>query len=460
MSNLDSLPKDIEAEEAVIGGLLLEKKAYYDVSSILSPDDFYDEKHKIIYQSIQDLSSIDENIDIITVKDDVERKGKLNDIGGAFTLMQLSRKVVSTAHIQSHARIVKESSIKRQIIHISGKLYQDAKDLTKDTKELLTEAETNLFELTTNSIKKDYTSIREPLNEAFEEIESSASNPTGITGVESGLEDIDRITAGWQPSNLIIIAARPAMGKTALVVTMAKNLAIDRGIPIGFFSLEMSKVELVKRIISSICEISSDVVKNGQLSPFEWKNLDRSRSLIAESPFYIDDTANLSIFELKSKAYRMVREHGVKILFVDYLQLVTASNKSVREQEVAFISRQLKGLAKELDIPVIALSQLNRGVENREGINKRPQLSDLRESGAIEQDADIVAFLHRPEYYKIYQDEQGNDLRGIAELIFAKNRHGRVGDVRMRFIGKYTKFESINDRINSLDTLSEKDLPF
>ena len=256
------------------------------------------------------------------------------------------------------------------------------------------------------------------------------------------------MTSGWQNSDLIVIAARPAMGKTAFVLSMAKNIAVNFRNPVALFSLEMSNVQLVNRLISNVCEIPSEKIKSGQLAAYEWQQLDYKLKDLIDAPLYVDDTPSLSVFELRTKARRLVREHGVRIIIIDYLQLMNASGMAFgsRQEEVSTISRSLKGLAKELNIPIIALSQLNRGVESREGIEgKRPQLSDLRESGAIEQDADMVCFIHRPEYYKIFQDDHGNDLRGMAEIIIAKHRNGAVGDVLLRFKGEYTRFQNPDD---------------
>ena len=273
-------------------------------------------------------------------------------------------------------------------------------------------------------------------------------NRNDITGVPTGFMDLDRMTSGLQPGDLISVAGRPSMGKTAFVLSMAKNIAVNFRNPVALFSLEMSNVQLVNRLISNVCEIPSEKIKSGQLAAYEWQQLDYKLKDLLDAPLYVDDTPSLSVFELRTKARRLVREHGVRIIIIDYLQLMNASGMAFgsRQEEVSTISRSLKGLAKELNIPIIALSQLNRGVESREGLEgKRPQLSDLRESGAIEQDADMVCFIHRPEYYKIFQDDKGNDLRGMAEIIIAKHRNGAVGDVLLRFKGEYTRFQNPDD---------------
>ena len=309
------------------------------------------------------------------------------------------------------------------------------------------EAEGKLFEISQRNVKKDVTQINPVIKEALNILEIASNRKDGLSGLQSGFHDLDKMTSGWQNSDLVIIAARPAMGKTAFVLSMAKNMAINYNTPVAIFSLEMSNVQLVNRLIVNTCEITGEKIKSGQLAPYEWEQLMAKIKDLYDAPIYIDDTPSLSVFELRTKARRLVREHNIKMIIIDYLQLMNASgmNFGSREQEVSTISRSLKGLAKELNIPIIALSQLNRGVETRQGDGKRPQLADLRESGAIEQDADMVCFIHRPEYYKITEDEKGNSLIGLAEIIIAKHRNGAVGDVRLRFKGEYARFQNLND---------------
>ena len=313
------------------------------------------------------------------------------------------------------------------------------------------EAEGKLFEISQRNVKKDVTQIDPVIKEALDNLQIASNRKEGLSGLQTGFDDLDKMTSGWQPSDLIIIAARPAMGKTAFVLSMAKNMAMNYHTPVAVFSLEMSNVQLVNRLIVNTCEIEGEKIKSGQLKAFEWEQLMARIKDLYEIPLFIDDTPSLSVFELRTKARRLAREHGVKMLIIDYLQLMNASGMSFgsREQEVSTISRSLKGLAKELNIPIIALSQLNRSVESRQGDGKRPQLSDLRESGAIEQDADMVCFIHRPEYYKITEDEKGNDLRGLAEIIIAKHRNGAVGDVRLRFKGEFARFENNTNSFES-----------
>ena len=317
-----------------------------------------------------------------------------------------------------------------------------------DVDELMQKAEGELFQLSQNNMKQDYTQIDPVVKEAVAILQRAAQNSGGLTGIPTGYRGLDDMTSGWQPSDLVIIAGRPAMGKTSFALSIAKNVAVDYDVPIGFFSLEMNNVQLVNRLISNVCEISGKKILNGQLEQPEWERLDQKLRKLTGAPIYIDDTPGLSVFELRTKARRLVREKGVKLLMIDYLQLMNANGMKFgsRQEEVSTISRSLKGIAKELNIPVLALSQLSRNVENREGLEgKRPQLSDLRESGAIEQDADMVLFVHRPEYYHIYQDEKGNDLHGMAQIIIAKHRKGSVGDVLLNFRGEFTRFQDPQD---------------
>ena len=435
-------PQAPELEEAVLGALMIEKDAYSLVSEILRPESFYEHKHQLIYSAITDLAINQKPVDILTVKEQLNKRGELEEVGGPFYLAQLSSKVASSAHIEYHARIIAQKALARELITYTSNIQTKAFDETVDVDDLMQEAEGKLFEISQQNLKKDYTQIN------VEQIQKAAARTDGLSGLESGFHKLDKITSGWQNSDLIIIAARPAMGKTAFVLSMAKNIAVDFHNPVALFSLEMSNVQLVNRLISNVCEIPSEKIKSGQLADYEWQQLDYKLRDLLDAPLYVDDTPSLSVFELRTKARRLVREHGVKVIIIDYLQLMNASGMSYgnRQEEVSTISRSLKGLAKELNIPIIALSQLNRGVENREGEEgKRPQLSDLRESGAIEQDADMVCFIHRPEYYKIYTSADGTDLRGLAEIIIAKHRNGAVGDVRLRFIGQYTRFENVDD---------------
>ena len=441
-------PQAPELEEAVLGALMIEKDAYSLVSEILHPESFYEHRHQLIYAAITDLVINEKPVDILTVKNQLEKQGNLEAVGGPFYITQLSSKVASSAHIEYHARIIAQKHLARQLITFTSKVQTKAFDETIDVDDLMQEAEGNLFEISQKNLKKDYTQINPVINEAYEIIQKAASRQDGLSGLESGYHQLDKITSGWQNSDLIIIAARPAMGKTAFVLSMAKNIAVDFQQPVALFSLEMSNVQLVNRLIQNVCEIPGDKIRSGQLEPYEWQQLDYKLTELIDAPLYIDDTASLSVFELRTKARRLVREHGVKAIIIDYLQLMNASGMKFgsRQEEVSTISRSLKGLAKELNIPIIALSQLNRGVESREGAEgKRPQLSDLRESGAIEEDADIACFIHRPAYYNILEDERGNNLRGMTQIIIAKHRNGATGEILLRFKGEFAKFQNLDD---------------
>lgn len=438
-------PQAVELEQAVLGALMIEKDAYYQVSEILRPESFYDNRHKIIYEAIRRLNLEEKPVDILTVTEQLRSTNQLEEVGGPFYITQLSGMVASSAHIEYHARIIAQKATARALISYTSGIQTKAFDATTDIDELMQEAEGKLFELSQTNMKKDYTQIDPVIKEAYEMLQKAAARTDGMSGIPSGFHALDKMTSGWQNSDLVILAARPAMGKTAFALSMAKNIAVDQKVPVAVFSLEMANVQLVNRLIVNVCEIKGETLKSGQLKPFEWNQLDFRIKQLTGAPLYLDDTPSLSVFELRTKARRLVREHGVKIIMIDYLQLMNASGMGFgsRQEEVSTISRSLKGLAKELNIPILALSQLNRGVENREGGDKRPQLSDLRESGAIEQDADMVLFIHRPEYYKIYQDpETGRDLRGKAEIIVAKHRNGAVGNVLLSFRGEYARFQN------------------
>ena len=441
-------PQDKEIEDAVLGALMLERDAYAIVCDLLRPESFYDPGNQKIYAAINKLGVMQQPIDMLTVTQQLRADGALDDVGGPVRISELTSNVASAAHIEYHARIVAQKFLARRLISFCSEIEKKSFDESYDIDDLLQEAEGKLFEISQGNLKKDFTQIDPVINSAMEQIEAAGKRDSGLSGLQTGFHNLDKLTSGWQNSDLIIIAARPAMGKTAFVLSMAKNMAVDYNTPVAIFSLEMSNLQLVNRLISNVCEIEGEKIKSGRLSRQEWEQLNsRVRSLFS-APLYVDDSPSLSILELRTKARRLVKEHGVKIIIIDYLQLMNASGMSFgsRQEEVSTISRSLKGLAKELNIPIIALSQLNRGVENREGEEgKRPQLSDLRESGAIEQDADMVCFIHRPEYYKIYTSADGSDLRGMAEIIIAKHRNGAVGDVRLRFIGQYTRFQNPED---------------
>ena len=442
-------PQATEIERAVLGALMIDKDAYAVVCEMLTPESFYEPRNQKVYAAVRELSMHESPVDVWTVTEQLAKQGDLEDVGGPGYITELSSRVASSANVEYHARIIAQKSLARQLISFASVIETKAFDETVDVDELMQEAEGSLFELGQRNMKKDYTQIDPVIRNAIDIIQKAGANKDGLTGVSTGYHKLDDITSGWQPSDLVIIAGRPAMGKTSFALSMAKNIAAGLKVPMAFFSLEMSNVQLVNRLISNCCEIQGSKILNGQLRPDEWERLDKRLNNLLGAPLYVDDTPSLSVFELRTKARRLVREHGVKIIMIDYLQLMNASGMrfSSRQEEVSTISRSLKGLAKELDVPILALSQLNRGVEGREGLEgKRPQLSDLRESGAIEQDADMVLFVHRPEYYHIYQDENGNDLRGMAQIIIAKHRKGATGDVLLNFRGEFTRFENPEDR--------------
>lgn len=440
-------PQDRELERAVLGALLIEQEAFIQVSEILKPDYFYEHRHQIIYEAIQRLNFERNPVDILTVTHQLEATGMLEEAGGPYYLAELSQMMYSSAHAEYHARIIADKAMARKLITITSEIQAKAFDPTQPADELMQEAEGKLFELSQNNEKRDVVQIDSVINEAYDMLQKAAQRTDGMSGIPSGFHKLDKITAGWQASDLVILAARPAMGKTAFSLSMAKNMAVDQKVPVAFFSLEMSKVQLVNRLIVNVCEISGEKIRTGKLAPYEWEQLDSNIKRLYGAPLYIDDTPGLSVFELRTKARRLKAQHDIQIIMIDYLQLMNASGMSFgsRQEEVAIISKSLKGLAKELNIPILALSQLNRGVESREGDDKRPKLSDLRESGSIEQDADIVTFIHRPEYYHIYTDSQGRDLHGRAEIIIAKHRNGSVDDVLLNFKHQFARFENMDD---------------
>ena len=447
-------PQDVKIEQAVLGALMIEKDAYDRVAEVLEPESFYEKKHQLIFSAIRQLNVLEKPIDMLTVTEQLAHDGVLEEIGGPFYISQLTAQVVSSAHIEYHALLIAQKATARALITYTSDVQTKAFDPTTDVDELMQEAEAGLFKLSQKHLKQDYSLIGPIIAEAYELLRQAAAQKDGLSGVPSNYYELDRITAGWQSSDLIILAARPAMGKTAFALSMAKNIAIDQRIPMAFFSLEMSKVQLVNRLLSNVCEIEGSKIRNGQLLPYEWGQLDVKVAEIKDAPLIIDETPQLSVFELRTKARRLVKDHHIKMIMIDYLQLMNAQGMhfSSRQEEVSMISRSLKGLAKELNIPILALSQLNRNVTSRDpkdGEGQKPQLSDLRESGAIEQDADMVLFVHRPEYYHIYQDAHGNDLRGRAEIIIAKHRNGATGDVVLRFKKEYARFQNNDDEMSA-----------
>lgn len=441
-------PQATELEELVLGAIMIEPKAIEKVLDIIKVESFYKDEHQHIYQAFLDLHINDHPIDIFTVSEQLRKNDKLEKVGGNYYLSTLTGKVANSAHIEYHARIIAQKFLARQLINISSEMQTDAYDEKNDIEEVLQKAEAEIFKITQNNQQKDFTQINPVIEASYQRMRKVFANKGELTGVRSGFYDLDKITAGWQRSDLIIIAARPAMGKTAFVLSMAKNMAVDYKIPIALFCLEMDAIQLVNRLITNVTSIPANKIKTGDLDDMDWDIYDHKIKTLQDAPIFIDDSPGLSIFELRSKARRLVKEHNVQILIIDYLQLMNASGMRFqsREQEISLISRSLKVLARELNIPIIALSQLNRKVEERSNEGKRPQLSDLRESGAIEQDADMVCLIHRPEYYKMLQGPNGEDLRGIAEIIIAKHRNGETGNVNLRFKGEFTRFSNLSEQ--------------
>ncbi|MFK7900670.1 MAG: replicative DNA helicase [Cyclobacteriaceae bacterium] len=442
LSELGKLPPQaIEVEETVLGSLMIEKDALTTVIDILKPDSFYKDANQKIYNAILLLFSRSEPVDLITVTNQLKQDGELELVGGAFYVTQLTQRVNSAANIEYHARIVAQQAIKRQLISISAKIQTDAFEDSTDVFDLLDRTEQAIFEVSEANIRKNYADMRTTMMEALKELEERKNQGTGLTGIPSGFTALDRVTSGWQRSDMVIIAARPGMGKTAFVLSAIRNAAVQFKQACAIFSLEMSSVQLVNRLISAEAELESEKLRKGNLADHEWTQLHTKIAPLTEAPIFIDDTPALSILELRAKCRRLKAQHDIQLIVIDYLQLMSgdSTTKGNREQEIASISRSMKNIAKELNVPVLALSQLSRAVETRGG-DKKPQLSDLRESGSIEQDADQVMFLYRPEYYGLTEDEEGNPVTGVGEVIIAKNRHGSIENVRLRFIGKYTKF--------------------
>ncbi|HOB26684.1 MAG TPA: replicative DNA helicase [Bacteroidales bacterium] len=437
-------PSDLETEEVVLGALLIEPNALATVIDILQPEVFYKEAHQRIFAAILALYPIGEPIDVITVTNYLRKNGEIDFIGGPAYIAQLTDRVISAANIEYHARILIEKYIQRKLIEISNNIITEAYDATSDAFDILNEAENALFQINEQNLRRSFRSMPSVLQVVREQIETAYKNQGEYTGVVTGYYHLDQLTGGLQPSDLIIIAARPGMGKTAFALSMARNMAVEFGLPIAFFSLEMTAPQLVIRILSAQTQISSERIRKGELDDMEWMTLNEAMNKLSNVKLFLDDTPALSIFELRAKARRLKQAYDIQAVYIDYLQLMTAKidRNSNREQEIASISRALKALAKELNIPVIALSQLSRDVEKRSG-TKRPQLSDLRESGAIEQDADIVIGIYRPEYYMKEEQVDEDKLAAVknkAEIILLKHRNGPLGTVNLYFLNQFALF--------------------
>jgi replicative DNA helicase len=447
-------PQAIDLEEAVLGAMMLEKHKLSEVIEIIRPEVFYKEEHQKIFAAIRRLFGQVKPVDILTVTEELRQNGELEMVGGPYYIATLTNRVVSSANIEWHARILIQKFIQRELIRISSDIIHDAYEDTTDVFDLLDKAESNLFSVSESSLRKGSRSMHDILKDAIEGIKTRSQQEEGLIGVGSGFTELDRITAGWQRSDLIVLASRPGMGKTAFALTMARNIAVDFKKPVAVFSLEMSAVQLVMRLIASETEIPAEKLKKGTLTEDEWARLYKKITSLDEAPLYIDDTPALTIFELRAKSRRMKAQHKIEMIILDYLQLMqgTQENKGNREQEISTISRSLKALAKELDIPIIAISQLSREVEKRNV--KKPILSDLRESGSIEQDADMVLFIYRPEYYDMNEDAYGGPTHGVAEINIAKNRNGATQVIKLKFEANFAKFSDLDTDYSFPDNIS------
>jgi replicative DNA helicase len=432
-------PQALEVEQAVLGALMLEKEALSQVIDLLHSDVFYLEKNRWVFEAVRLLFEKSEPVDLLTVTQELKSMGRLEEVGGAFYIADLTNRVSSSANIDFHARILLEKYILRELIHLSGEMSTEAFDDTTDVFELLDRCETKLFGIADRNIRRNGDGINDLVQKAFKQIQAVSQQADGLSGIPSGFTELDRLTSGWQRGSLNIIAARPGMGKTAFVLSLARNASVDFQKGVAFFSLEMSGIELINRLLSSETEIEGEKLKKGKLAQHEWIQLTSRTDSLTRAPLYIDDTPQLTLFELRAKCRRLKSKHDIQLIVIDYLQLMGGGSNDAsgmnREQVIASISRGLKALAKELEVPVIALSQLSRQVEVRGG-NKKPMLSDLRESGAIEQDADMVMFIYRPDYYNM----EGEGSPDQAQIIVAKHRNGQTGEINLRFQAKYARF--------------------
>lgn len=433
------LPQNIEAEQCILGGILIDNEALHKVLEIIGPDDFYRDNHRKIFLTFLELFEKNTPLDIITVTELLQKTGKLTEVGGATYIASLVDSVPTTANITHYAKIVKEKSILRNLITRATDIANLGFEASEDIEEILDKAEENIFSITQQRIQTAYYPIREIIKETFKTIEQLSAKKDAVTGVPTGFIDFDRLTAGLQPSDLIIIAGRPIMGKTSFALNIAQHAATRAGVPVGFFSLEMSKEQLALRVLCAEARLDSQKIRFGRLTEGDWLKLTDAAATLSEAPIFVDDTPALSVLEIRAKARRLKSEYNVGLLIVDYLQLMKGRGRTdTREREISEISRSLKALAKELNIPVVAVSQLSRRVEERP---HKPQLADLRESGAIEQDADLIVFIYRDEVY----NEETED-KGIAEIMVKKQRSGPTGTVRLAFLDKYTRFENLATR--------------
>ncbi|RQO31083.1 replicative DNA helicase [Taibaiella sp. KBW10] len=439
-------PQAREIEEAVLGAILLEKDKLSDVMEILpKPECFYVNAHQVIYSAIQRLQDKKSEIDLLTVMEELRRTDELELIGGAYQLTKITQSVVTSSHVISHARVVMQKYIQRELIRIGGEIVSDSFEDKTDVFELMDKAEQDLFDIGNSYLKKDSESIKDILVRTLDEIEEARKNKDDLTGVPTGFPSLDEITGGWQKTDLIILAARPSVGKTAFALNLAVNAALNaKPMGVAVFSLEMGNTQLVKRLLSMVTEVKLESISRGKMEDYEMVQLTERMDKLVKAPLFLDDQAGLNIFELRAKCRRLKVKHDIQLVIIDYLQLMHGTNDSKngnREQEISKISRELKGLAKELNIPIIALSQLSRAVETRSSEKgKIPQLSDLRESGAIEQDADMVMFIYRPEYHGVNSDENGETVKGETHINIAKHRNGRLDSVKLKAELEYQRF--------------------
>ena len=459
--NLDTLglemgnrpPQALDVEEAVLGALLIEPNCVDEAMGELTPNCFYSEKHRMIYEAMRTLVNEHAALDLLSVSQKLKDTGKLEAVGGTVFLVQLSQKVGAAAHIEYYIRILKQKCIQRELITASYEILKTSYDDAVNVDDLIDQAQTKVFAAIQNNVKKDVQEIGKVINDALEDIQK-LQNSSGLSGVPSGFESLDKITQGWQASDLIILAARPSVGKTAFVLNLARNAAVDFNMPVAIFSLEMPSIQLAKRMMVSETRLSADKFRGGEkIADWEWKQLDIQLTRLVKAPIYIDDTPSLPVMEFRSKVKKLVKQKGVRLIIVDDLQLMQGPSelRGMREQEVAAISRTLKATAKEMNVPIIALSQLSRQSENRQGSNRRPQLSDLRESGSIEQDADMVIFIHRYDYQGL--SENADDI-GRTQIIIAKHRNGAIADIDMKFRADEVRFVDLSDSlVNQADMM-------
>ena len=453
-------PQAIDLELSVLGSILIDNEALSDSIDILKKEYFYKTEHQNIYEAISNLFQDSKPIDILTVTEELKRLGTLKNAGSISYVSNLTTKISSSANTEYHSRIIAEKFIQRMLINISSNIIEESLDDTIDVFETLNKAEQELFNVTEGTLRKSYDSMSDLIQLSLKNIEDLKNKEDGLSGVPSGFSKLDKVTSGWQKSDLIICAARPGMGKTAFALTMARNIAVEHNFGVAIFSLEMSSEQLVNRLISSESHIEAGKLRKGNLVDHEWIQLHSKIKGLSKAPIFIDDTPAISVFELRAKARRLVKKHNIKMIIIDYLQLMTAGGKGGnREQEISTISRSLKGIAKELGIPVMALSQVNRALEQRSGVgSKRPMLSDLRESGAIEQDADIVTFIYRPQYYKIQEWEDGESCLGQAEIIVAKHRNGGLADIRLKCKAQFAKFSDLDEFEHEADFITNESM--